>query len=677
MRIDWEKAATLAKQFHPWPRIRIMGTHVRQDLLAGLTVAFIALPLALGFGVASGLGAITGMWGAIAGGFVGGLFGGSNAGVSGPTGPKTVQLAVVMQKHVLENGQPDLVFAFGIVFLSGVIMIALALMQVGRFIYLTPYSVISGLMCGIGAIVIIIEFNPFVGLPTLSSVWEALLAIPSSVMHARLDALLISALTLGIIIAWPRITRAIWLPGPLVGLAAGTVVANVLGLDIDYIPTVPTGMPDLYWPHLSLHGLEEMIAPAAALAGLAVYDSLLTCVVLDQMSEDRHNSNQEIFGQGMANMAAGLLGGLTTATAAMRSVANIQCGARTILSTIAHGGVLLALVLGLAPLASYIPMASLAGILFKVGYDILDFRVFPVLRRMPGPSKITFWTVFILTVWVDLLVAVGIGLAIAFFLFVKEMSELWSPQLIPLQQSKQQAKERVPAHLKGRIALLNPEGPLFFGVADTLYRQVDRLVHYDVLIISLANVPVVDLSGAFSLEDLISLAQKRDTKVIVKSMNPSVRRILNELGILREIGEGNIVEDFDTALSRAIDYLADRYISAPAPPVEAESVGPSRQARSTGGSRLGLLSAIVEKAPVKLAILLISREMSGGRRLLITLTAGVGRSILSIGSARGVALMGQARGTSTFLSHLKWTPAIALGYAASIVVQMWITARMC
>ena len=335
-------------------------------------------------------------------------------------------------------------------------MVALAMLKVGRFIYLTPYSVISGFMCGIGAIVIIIELNPFLGLPTLSSVREALVAIPSSVADARLDALLVSSMTLGVIVVWPKITKAIWLPSPLVGLVAGTAVANAFGMDIDYIPTVPTGLPDLYWPHLSFHDLEEMIAPAAALAGLAIYDSLLTCVVIDQMTVERHNSDQEIFGQGMANMAAGLVGGLTTATATMRSVANIQCGARTILATIVHGAILLALVLGLAPLASYIPMAALAGILFKVGYDILDFRVFPVLRRMPTPSKFTFWTVFILTVWVDLLVAVGIGLAIAFFLFVKQMSEMGAPEVVGLDQSGQRepfSNNHCPVSLGSRILL--------------------------------------------------------------------------------------------------------------------------------------------------------------------------------------------------------------------------------
>lgn len=546
------------KEFNPWPRIRVMGSNVAQDTLAGVTVAFIALPLALGFGVASGLGAITGMWGAIAGGLVGGLFGGSNVGVSGPTGPKTVQLAVVMHDHMLANGQPDLGFAFGCVFLSGVFMLILAVMRVGKFIYLTPYSVVSGFMCGIGAIVIIIELNPFVGLPTLSSVREALLAIPFSIMNANLGAVMISSLTLGTIIIWPKITKVVWLPGPLIGLAVGTIVANVLGLDIDYIPEVPTGLPDLYIP--SLGQFDEMVGPAAALAGLAIYDSLLTCVVIDQMSDERHHSDQEIWGQGMANIVAGLIGGLTTATATMRSVANIQCGARTILSTIVHGLVLLTLVLGLAPLASYIPMGCLAGILFKVGYDILDFRVFPVLHRIPFPSKITFWTVFFLTVWEDLLVAVGVGLAIAFFLFVRDMSELWAPEVQSLGESERDTKERVPSHLRKQIAVLAPQGPLFFGIADTLYRQVDRLVHYKVLIISLRDVPVIDLSGSFALEDMITMANKRGTKVILKGLNPAVRRTLTELSVMKAIGEENIAESFDMAFDNAIDYLADQFL---------------------------------------------------------------------------------------------------------------------
>ncbi len=560
MNSSGNKITDFLKDMNPWPRIRIMGSNIAQDTLAGITVAFIALPLALGFGVASGLGAITGIWGAIAGGLVGGLFGGSHVGVSGPTGPKTVQLATLMHTHVLENGQPDLDFAFGVVFLSGIIMVGMAMLRIGKFIYLTPYAVISGFMCGIGAIVMIIELNPLLGLPTLSSVRGALLAIPTSIANAHLDALFIGLLTLGIIVVWPKITTALWLPSPLIGLVVGTVVANVLSLDIDYIPEVPTGLPTLYIPNPFAHDLASMVGPAAALAGLAVYDSLLTCVVIDQMTDERHNSDQEIFGQGMANMAAGLIGGLTTATATMRSVANISSGAKTILSTVVHGAVLLALVLGLAPLASYIPMAVLAGILFKVGYDILDFRVFPVLRRMPTESKITFWTVFFLTVWIDLLVAVGVGLAIGFFFFIKDMSELWSPEVIGLEESHHQLTEKVPTHLKQRISLLQPEGPMFFGIADMLYRQADRLLHYDVLIISFTRVPIIDLSGAFALEDLVLKAQKENTKLILEGMNTPVHRVLTELSVIKKIGEDNIVEDFDTALMQSVDHIGDLYL---------------------------------------------------------------------------------------------------------------------
>jgi len=558
--MDKSKILQTLKDFSPWPRIRIMGTNLVQDSMAGITVAFIALPLALGFGVASGLGAITGMWGAIAGGLVGGLFGGSNAGVSGPTGPKTVQLAVVMHDHMLANGAPDLGFAFGCVFFSGVIMLVLAIMRVGKLIYLTPYSVISGFMCGIGAIVMIIEFNAFVGLPTLSSVREALMAIPSSAMHANLQAVLISCITLGIIIVWPRITKVVWLPGPLIGLAVGTAVANIFGFDIDYIPEVPTGLPEIYIPPVSQ--IPEMIGPAAALAGLAIYDSLLTCIVIDQMSDDRHNSDQEIWGQGLANMAAGLVGGLTTATATMRSVAAIQSGAKTITATVVHGLVLLALVLGLAPLASYIPMASLAGILFKVGYDILDFRVFPVLRRLPVSSKITFWTVLFLTVWEDLLVAVAVGLVISFFLFVRDMSQMWEPEVIGVEESAKITKGLLPKHLEKKIALLEPEGPMFFGVADNLLRQAEKLKDYQVLIVSMRHVPVIDLSGAFALEDLARLANQRGTKVIIKGVHPAVERILNELSVIKNIGPENFTEEFGQALQLGIDYLAEKFLDS-------------------------------------------------------------------------------------------------------------------
>lgn len=525
-----------------------MGRNVRVDLLSGLTVAVIALPLALAFGVASGLGAITGMWGAICGGIFVGLFGGSSTGVSGPTGPMTVLVSSVMMNYRLPDGVPDLTFAFGIIALSGLIMIAIALLRVGRFIYYTPYSVVSGFMCGIGVIIVTLQINPFFGLPTQSSITNAIKSIPTIPTAFNIEALLISAVTLGTIILWRKISPVTWLPGPLMGLIVGTSLANLLNLNITYIGNIPTGVPDFYIPDFSR--ISQMVAPAAAIAGLCFFDSLMTCLVADNMTGERHSSDREILGQGIANFAAGLVGGLPSATATMRTVANIKCGARSSLSAFTHGVVLLGLVLGLAPYASIIPMACLAGILVKIGIDILDYRVFPILHRMPLTDKICFWSVLVITVSIDLLVAMGIGLAIAFFRFVQEMSDLYKNEVVSLKDINESwpGEELIPANLRERILILRPEGPLFFGTADTLFRTIDKLMHFDVLIIRLRRVPTIDLSGAFALEDLVEKAKSRGTVVLLTSLNPRVRKTLDQLGILSKIGYEHCFEKFEDAI---------------------------------------------------------------------------------------------------------------------------------
>jgi SulP family sulfate permease len=565
MSLSWKKIRTELADFNPWPRIRIMHTNVVPDILSGITVAFIALPLALGFGVASGLGAIAGMYGAIAGGLFGGLFGGSNVGVSGPTGPKTVQLALILQEHRLPDGTPDVTFAFGCVLLSGIIMIALAFMKVGRFIYYTPYSVISGFMCAIGAILLIQQFRPFIGLPILPDIKEAFVNIPSDLFNLQVEALVVSLVTLGILLTWPRYVKAAWLPSPLIALLAGTLLAQMFHFSIPYIPEVPTGLPSLHIPSIDMVG--AMFVPAAALAGLAVYDSLLTCIVLDQKTAERHNSDQEIFGQGVANTAAGLIGGLTTATATIRSLTVITCNGKTILSTMTHGIILLSLVLGLAPLATAIPLASLAAILFKVGWDILDWRFFPVLHRVSRTDQICFWSTFLVTMTVDLLVAVGIGLSIAFFRFVKEMSELGEPQMVSLQDPKDPypGSDSLSPGLRSRIGVVQPEGPLFFGVADKVYRTSEFFGPYEVVIISLKRVPVMDISGAFALDDLIEYALNRKTKVLLTEMTKPIQQQMENFGILKKIGQQACSDSFNEALQQAKNLLheKDRLSSLP------------------------------------------------------------------------------------------------------------------
>lgn len=542
------------RRFSPWDNLRVMGTNVGPDLMAGLTVAVIALPLGLAFGVASGLGPETGMWGAICGCLFVGVFGGSRVGISGPTGPKVVQLAAIVELTRLADGSPDLNFIFSLVFLSGVICIVLAALRVGRFIYYVPYSAVSGFMCGIGAIIMLLEIPPMLGFATPSSVLEAIRQIPYDIVHENPQAATVSFLTFGTILAWPRISPVKWLPGPLVGLVVGTLVANLARFDIEYISQMPVGLPKLYWPDVNLitTRFDELIGPACALAGLCVFDSLLTCLVADNMTNERHDSDKEIFGQGIANLACGVVGGVTTATATMRTVANIKCGAKTGLASIAAGVVLLSLMLGLAPLASYIPMACLAGVLLKVGIDILDYRVLPVLHKIPKADALCFWAVLGLTITTDLLVAMGVGITIAFVRAIHELGNLYEPEALNLSQLDYSwpGEESTPESLKKKVMKLRLDGPLFFGVADTMYRTISSISAYEYLVIRMMRVPMIDMSGAYLLDDIIDKAKHQGAKVLISGMSADVESTLAKLRILDKIGRENCFEDFESAIAR-------------------------------------------------------------------------------------------------------------------------------
>lgn len=541
------------RSFNPWNNIRVMGTNVRGDLLAGLTVAIIALPLALAFGVASGLGAEAGMWAAICGGIFVGIFGGSKVGISGPTGPKVVQLAALVELTRLASGGPDANYIFTLVFLSGLVCVALAFCKVGRFIYYVPYSAVSGFMCGIGVIIILLEIPPMLGFATPSSVIDAIAQIPYDVMHENPHALAVSLSTFFTILLWPRISPVKWLPGPLMGLIVGTAVANIAQFDIEYIGEMPTGLPPIFLPDVSIlvSRFGDLIGPAFALAGLCVFDSLLTCLVADNMTDDRHDSDREIFGQGIANLACGLFGGVTTATATVRTVASVKSGGKTGLASITHGVILLALMLGLAPVASYIPMACLAGILLKVGIDIIDYRVVPVLHRMPLADAICFWSVLGLTVSVDLLVAMGVGITIAFVRAVHEFGNLYEQKIMNLSELEQwEGEESMSEPLKKRVLKLRLEGPLFFGVSDSMYRVVNELKDFDYLIIRLLRVPMVDLSGAYLLDDVIEKALRQGARVMLTEMTPAVRNKLDRLKVIDRLGEENCFATFGEAATR-------------------------------------------------------------------------------------------------------------------------------
>ena len=379
------------KNLNPWQNIKILHTNIFNDIIAGIMVAIIVLPLALAFGEMSGLGPEAGIWSAVVGGIFGGLFGGCLVGVSGPTAPMASQVAAFMSFFVIgTTNEPDIVVAFTIIFLSGLILVGLSMINISRFIHHIPYSVIAGFMCGIGVIIMITQINGFVGIAPESNIRSIFTNFMHTIEHIQIDALYVSIPSLLILFTWSYIQKKynsfIYIPSTLVALIIGTCIANFMDLNIPYIgDKMGDGSSDnlfnFYIPSFSR--FNEFLGPAFALAGLAILDSLLTCKVADSLTGTRHNSNQEAFGQGIANMAAGLLGGIPTATATTQTIGNVTFGAKTPLSSITMGMTFLAILMGLGFLVKAIPSACLAAILFKLGIDILDYRVLPIIKKIP------------------------------------------------------------------------------------------------------------------------------------------------------------------------------------------------------------------------------------------------------------------------------------------------------
>ena len=553
---------------NPWYNVKTMHTNIRGDILSGITVAIIALPLALAFGEISQLGPVAGIWGAIAGGIVGGLFGGCMVGVSGPTAPKAAQIATFMSLFVIgSTDKPDLVAAFSIIFLSGLVLIFISLLKISRFIHLTPYSVIAGFMCGIGVIVILTQINAFLGLEAEKNIHSVIQNFSKNFKNANTDALFVALPSLFILFSWSRLEQKVDLlkniPSPLVALITGTSIASFMGLNIPYIGDKMGGAKEaeifsLYVPDLTR--FSEFIIPALALAGLAILDSLLSCKVADNMTGEHHSSDKETFGQGMANIAAGLFGGVTTATATMRTVANIKFGGKTPLASIVHGLTLLAILLGLGFLVEAIPTACLAAILFKVGIDIMDYRILPIIKKLPTTDLIVFIIVLFVTVYEDLMIAVAIGVIFAVLKSRNEIKSMikskFTHKIISLSDTQYSPKEMNNEMLnKLPVLVLQPNGPLFFATIEKLIQTYSKVKEHDLLIIDLSKVTMIDLSGAFSIEDLIISAKKNGIKVLVTDASSEVNNVLSNLGFVKKIGSENYNKSYNSVTS----FINERY----------------------------------------------------------------------------------------------------------------------
>ena len=533
------------------------GLHFRNlkgDIYGGVTAAVVALPLALAFGVASGAGPVAGVYGAIFVGFFAALFGGTPAQVSGPTGPMTVVSAALITQYAHEPAM-----AFTVIMLAGLLQIGFGLMRFGRYINLVPYPVISGFMSGIGCIIILIQLAPFVGRESPSSPLAALPVIVAAWSDPVRDALLLGAVALGIGAFWPQRLRR-YVPSTLAALIVGTVLGAWRFGGAPILGDIPAGLPDPQLPTFSLEALPDMVKSALVLALLGSIDSLLTSLICDNLTKTPHRSDRELVGQGIGNALAGLMGGIPGAGATMRSVINIRTGGQTPLSGALHAVVLLGVMLGLGVYAKHIPHAVLAGILLKVGFDIIDWDYLKRVLRAPRAGVVMMFTVMGLTIFVDLITAVTVGVVMASLLFVKRMADLQSRNMrtasrasdeLPLSDEEKAMLERA----AGRVLLYHLSGPMSFGAATEMSRRLDDFNLYDVLVLDLSDVPFIDSSASLAIEGIMARAHEHGRKVILVGLKGPVARVLAQLGVLRKLGPGGRFRSRARALEHGLGLL--------------------------------------------------------------------------------------------------------------------------
>ena len=498
-------------------------SNLRGDIYGGLTAGVVALPLALAFGEASGAGPIAGLWGAIFVGFFAALFGGTGSQISGPTGPMVVVFAGVFASL---EGNMGLVFSA--VVLAGVLQIAFGVFKLGQYIRLVPYPVISGFMSGIGCIIIALQMSRLFGHePEGGGTIPALAAVPGAVADPIWPALIIGLVSLVIVFKWPK-SWGVIIPGPLAALIIGTVMSLFLkGAPI--LGDIPTGFPSFVLPQMDKDSFAIILEAGFILAVLGAIDSLLTSLVADNMTRTRHNSDQELIGQGIGNTLGGLFGAIPGAGATMRTVVNIRTGGRTRISGVIHAALLFAVVISLAPIAALIPHAVLAGILVKVGYDIIDFSYLIRAHRGPRWDLALMFTVLGLTVFVDLITAVAVGVVLAALAFVKRMADEQLKAFgseLPLTTTNEEVALLNEA--KGKIVLFDFGGPLSFGAAADVGHQVRETSKEGTaaIVLDFSRVPFVDVSAARAVETIACDAKLLGKTVYVTGMQDSVREVL-------------------------------------------------------------------------------------------------------------------------------------------------------
>jgi SulP family sulfate permease len=544
--------------------LRLRPRNLRAEIAGGLTTAVVSLPMALAFGVASGAGPRAGLYGAIIVGLLAAVFGGTSTLISEPTGPMTVIMTAVITRLLAANPEQGLAMAFTVVMVAGIVQIAFGVLKLGRYITIMPYSVISGFMSGIGILLIITQIAPLLGRPApAGGALGVLRSLPDLLATAAVPEVTLAAVSLLLLFTVPGRVRRV-LPPQLLVLVIGSVVGLLLfgPGGIRTIGRIPMGLPRFVLPVFSAGQATQIVVDGVVLGLLGCIDSLLTAMIADSLTREHHDSNRELIGQGIGNLFSGLAGGLPGAGATMGTVVNIQTGARSPFAAVVRAVVLLAVVLAVAPLLETVPMAVLAAITVKVGFDILDWSFLGRAHHISRTATIIMYGVLLLTVFVDLIVAVAAGVFVANILTIERLSNLQSTRVRTIDPSGDPVvvNEEERALLEaggGRVVLFHLSGPMIFGVAQAIARENAAMQSYArVVIIDLGEVSMLSTTVALALENVVLDALQAGRDVMVTGASADARRRLERLGVLAR--RVTMADDRTEALRQALQTVRAR-----------------------------------------------------------------------------------------------------------------------
>lgn len=519
------------------------------DIIAGLIVAIIALPLSIALAIASGVSPERGLYTAIVAGFVISMLGGSRVNISGPT----AAFATIVAGIVAQFGMSGLVIA---TVMAGILLILMGVLKLGSLIKYIPYTITTGFTSGIAVTIVVGQIKDFLGLTypegthAIETV-EKLEAVVKSISTINWQAVLVGAISLAILIVWPKISKKI--PGSLIAVVVGVLIVKFTGLKVNTIGdlySISNALPPFAIPEINFSTIHQLVPSAFTIAILAGIESLLSCVVSDSMIDDRHNSNTELIAQGVGNICSGLFGGIPATGAIARTAANVKNGGRSPISGMVHAAILLLILVVLMPYAAWIPMPVIAAILFIVAYNMCEWRHFVhICKTAPKSDILVLVVTFALTVIFDLVVAIEVGMIIAVLLFMKRMSDVthvrtWSKIDEAVKTDDGRLKD-IPENTE----VFEINGPMFFASSDKLVFPIKDGI--EVLILRMRSVPTIDASAMRSLNSLYNVCQEKGIKIIISHANEQPVSVMKKDGFYDKVGADNFCENIDEALNKA------------------------------------------------------------------------------------------------------------------------------